>query len=627
MLDWFNSRDAAQIGAALADEFAPPGSPANTQGSSSGSKSIERLLMRADSEVRLLRLNFFKKAKFANSFKWRLIENGVARETADDVTQSLVMHLSQVKPASLPDRGSKLPSPERSSSATRKQLLAQGNQAFAKGAFSEAVAIYQDLLELDPRNAEALHNLGSALTRLGLLSDAEGYVRQAIKCRPDFAEAHCTLGIVLRARGENAESEIWLRRALKLKPNYSEARIHHGVSLLALGRLREASARFAKVLKGNPRHADALFLMGQIALLEGRFDEAEGHFNHALELNPKMPNALAALAQTRKMTSSDAGWLRSAQQIAGESGIAPLEEAALRFAMGKYCDDVNDFGQAFANFKRGNELVKSGAEAYDRVERNSFVDDMIHIYTRAAIATVQAGVSASEVPVFVVGMPRSGTSLIEQIIASHPSAKGVGELGFIDDKMLGRGSDLRRGLLGEPLRRNLAETYLRALEARSGRAARIVDKAPVNTDYLGAIYSVFPNARIIYMRRDPIDACLSCYFQNFSVAMNFTMDLSDLAHYFRQHQRLMAHWRAVLPPESILDIPYAELVSDQEGWTRKVLAFLGLEWDQRCLDFHRTERQVVTASTWQVRQKIYKGSVARWRNYEKFIGPLLDLRD
>jgi tetratricopeptide (TPR) repeat protein len=627
MLDWFNSRDAAQIGAALADEFAPPGSPANTPGSSSGSKSIERLLMRADSEVRLLRLNFFKKAKFANSFKWRLIENGVARETADDVTQSLVMHLSQVKPASLPDRGSKLPPPERSSSATRKQLLTQGNQAFAKGAFSEAVANYQDLLELDPRNAEALHNLGSALTRLGLLSDAEEYVRRAIKCRPDFAEAHCTLGIVLRARGENAESEIWLRRALKLKPNYLEARIHHGVSLLALGRLREASARFAKVLKSNPRHADAFFLTGQIALLEGRFDEAEGHFNHALEINPKMPNALAALAQTRKMTSSDAGWLTRAQQIAEEGGIAPLEEAALRFSMGKYCDDVKDFGQAFANFKRGNELVKSGAEAYDRVERTSFVDDMIHIYTRAAIATVQAGVSASDVPVFVVGMPRSGTSLIEQIVASHPSAKGVGELGFIDDKMLGRGSDLRRGLLGEPLRRNLAETYLRALEARSGGAARIVDKAPVNSDYLGPIYSVFPNARIIYMRRDPIDTCLSCYFQQFLATQDYTMDLSDLAHHYREHRRLMAHWRAVLPSGSILDVPYAELVADQEKWTRKILEFLELDWDARCLEFHKTERPVVTASYWQVRQKIYKNSVARWRNYKKFIKPLLSLKE
>ena len=186
---------------------------------------------------------------------------------------------------------------------------------------------------------------------------------------------------------------------------------------------------------------------------------------------------------------------------------------------------------------------------------------------------------------------------------------------------------LRRTLLDESTRKKLAENCLRELEARSGDALRIVDKTPLNSDYLGVIHSVFPNARIIYMQRDPIDTCLSCYFQKFDVQLNFTMDLSDLAHYFRQHHRLMAHWRAVLPPGSILDVPYAELVADQEGWTRKVLAFLGLEWDQRCLDFHKTERPVVTASAWQVRQKIYQDSVARWRHYAKFIGPLLELKD
>ena len=626
MLDWFNSSEATQIGAALADEFSPPKSPAIAQHSSPGSGSIERLLMRADSEVRSLRLNFYKKAKFANSFKWRLIENGVAQEIADDVTQSLVVHLSQVKPMSVQDRDSTGTPVERTSSAKRKQLLTQGNQAFAKGAYSEAVAIYQDLLELDPRSAEALHNLGSALARLGLLSDAEGYVRQAIKSRPDFAEAHCTLGIVLHSKGENTESETWLRRALKLKPNYLEARIHHGVSLLALGRLQEAKARFAKVLKVAPREAGTIFLLGQIARMEGRFAEAEAHYKRALDINPKMPNALAAIVGTRKMTASDASWLASARTIA-DGGIEPLEEADLRFAMGKYCDDVSDFEQAFENYRRANQLAKSVAEPYDRDERSRFVGDMIRVYSQAAVSTVREGTSVSTKPVFVVGMPRSGTSLVEQIIASHPSAKGVGELGFIDDKMLGRGSDFRRGLLGEPIRRNLAETYLRALEARAGEASRIVDKAPVNSDYLGAIYSTFPNARILYMQRDPIDTSLSCYFQYFSAAMNFTMDLSDLAHYFREHRRLMAHWRAVLPRGSILDVPYSELVADQEAWTRKILDFLGLEWDQRCLDFHKTERQVVTASSWQVRQKIYKGSVARWRNYERFIGPLLSLTD
>jgi tetratricopeptide (TPR) repeat protein len=410
-----------------------------------------------------------------------------------------------------------------------------------------------------------------------------------------------------------------------------DARIQLGVTLVSLGRLRDARARFEKVLKAAPRHAGALFFMGHIARLEGRFEEAETRFKRALEINPKMPNVWAALVGTRKMTSSDAAWLEGAEKIAA-SGIAPLEEADVRFAIGKYCDDVNDFEQAFQSYTRANQLLKTMVEKkYGRDVRTRFVDDMIRVYTPEAISTVQGGVSASMKPTFVVGMPRSGTSLVEQIIASHPDAKGAGELGFCGDAAPTRGlvpdSDLRQGIPGEPTRKKLAESYLRALEARCGDALRIVDKAPANSDYLGVIYSVFPNARIIYMRRDPIDTCLSCYFQHFAVALNFTMDLSDLAHYFREHQRLMAHWRAVLPPGSILDVPYAGLVADQETWTRKILVFLGLEWDERCLDFHQTKRQVVTASAWQVRQKIYKDSVARWRNYEKFIGPLLELRD
>jgi hypothetical protein len=224
-------------------------------------------------------------------------------------------------------------------------------------------------------------------------------------------------------------------------------------------------------------------------------------------------------------------------------------------------------------------------------------------------------------------MMRSGTSLVEQIIASHPAATGAGELEFWNDVVRKHGTVIRRELLGEALRKEVAEDYLRALARHCVDALRVIDKAPINSGYLGVIHSVFPNARIIYMRRDPIDTCLSCYFQQFSPALNFTMDLSDLAHYYREHQRLMAHWRAVLPAGAILDVPYAELVADQEGWTRRILNFVGLEWDQRCLDFHRTERPVVTASYWQVRQRIYSDSVQRWRNYRNFIGPLLDLKE
>jgi hypothetical protein len=221
-------------------------------------------------------------------------------------------------------------------------------------------------------------------------------------------------------------------------------------------------------------------------------------------------------------------------------------------------------------------------------------------------------------------MPRSGTSLAEQIIASHPTARGAGELPFWGSPTL-REAGITQGILTETERPKVAEEYLRILETAAGSASRVVDKAPVNSDYLGLIYAVFPNARVIYMQRDPIDTCLSCYFQQFLTGINFTFDLSDLVHYYREHQRIMAHWRAVLPPGFILDVPYEELVADPETWSRKMLDFVGLEWDARVLEFHTNKRQVTTASAWQVRQKIYTNSVARWRNYEKFIGPLKTL--
>jgi hypothetical protein len=222
-------------------------------------------------------------------------------------------------------------------------------------------------------------------------------------------------------------------------------------------------------------------------------------------------------------------------------------------------------------------------------------------------------------------MPRSGTSLAEQIIASHPAAFGAGELPFWTKVLVRFENEIRQGILPESTRMKIAEEYLRLLEGLSRDAVRVVDKAPVNSDYLGIIYSVFPNARVIYMRRDPVDTCLSCYFQNFT-GQDFTLDLADLVHYYRGHQRLMARWRDVLPPDFLLEVPYEELIADQEAWSRKILGFIGLEWDDRCLDFHQTSRQVVTASAWQVRQKLYSSSVARWRNYEKFLGPLKELR-
>jgi tetratricopeptide (TPR) repeat protein len=622
-LAWLDGREAAEIGAALAEEFAPR-TASIVQGSAqnSPSGSLEQLLQRADREVRPLQLNFYKKAKFANSFKWRLIENGVARKIADEVTQSLVVHLSQRQLPALNQKSADAPAirPDR---AKAQQLFNRGNKLIEQGAYAEAAGLFEEAVKLDSSNGEALNNLGAALSQLGRFEEAEQCFREAIAAKPNFSDPHGNLGVLLRQKSYLFDSEASLRRALKLRPTDINARINLGLTLVLLGRLRDAKACFAKVLKTNPREFRALFGMGQIAMVEGRFEEAETTFRRTIDINPKMTSAWAALASTRKMTNADGEWLKSAEDIVAGT-IHPMEEANLRFAMGKYCDDVNDFAQAFQYFKRGNELLKAAGDDYDRKERSRFIDGVIRVYSPEAIAKIGVPGSSSVKPVFVVGMPRSGTSLAEQIISSHPAAHGVGELDFWNSPAL-KEAGTTQGMLSEAARSKVAEEYLRLLGSLGGNALRVINKAPVNSDFLGMIYSAFPNARVIYMRRDPIDTCLSCYFQQFLTGINFAFDLSDLVHYYREHQRIMEHWRSVLPPGFILDVPYEELVVDQETWSRKMLDFIGLEWDARVLEFHTNKRQVTTASAWQVRQKMYKSSVARWHNYEKFIGPLKSL--
>jgi tetratricopeptide (TPR) repeat protein len=619
-LEWFNAEEAAKIGVALADQFKPQ------QTAREQDNVLQEILQRADLEVRGLRLNVYKKAKFANSFKWRLLENGVEKALADEITQTLVLHLSGNPVSSAQNHSANTAAADRPQPNDAKRLLALGNKSIAQGDYDEAIAFYQDLIKLNPRHAIALNNLGSALFKVGRYKEAEACFYRAIKVKADYADPHSNLGNLLLLRGYFADAERSFRYALKINPRFVDARNNLGLVLANLNNLRDAKSNFDKVLKNEPRSTDALRGLALVARTEGRFDDAGAMLDRALQIDPKMPGALSSLVSLRKMTTADSAWLHSAEEVAA-SGITPSDESELRFAIGKYYDDVEDFKLAFRSYQRANDLLKPLAEPYDREARRRFVDDLIRVYARETMAGVAAGASNSNKPIFVLGMPRSGTSLTEQIIASHPSVKGAGELDFWPHAGLEHENAIRQGLVDESTRRKLAEAYLRALETRSGAAQRIVDKTPLNCDFLGLIHSAFPNGRIIYMRRDPIDTCLSCYFQKFSPSLNFTMDLSDLANYYRDHHRLMAHWRAVLPPGTILDVPYAELVADQKGWTRKILEFLDLEWNERVLDFQDTQRIVITASSWQVRQKIYTSSVRRWRNYQKFIEPLRPLED
>ncbi len=631
MLKWFNSREAAELGAELAEQFAAAPAPQPTPvRHSEGQRKVhasalEELHERADRDVRPLELNFYQKARFANAFKWKLIEKGVESGVADGVTQSLIVHLSRGPAADLTDPGwTDAQAAVAKDPGKTGALLMRAEKALSEAEYIRAVGLFEEYVSLVPGNANALNALGVSLFNLGRYQEAEQRYREAIDIDPQYANALVNLAAVLQANPKAAEPV--LRRVLKINPKYPGARAMLGIILLSSSHEHEAKLAFRKALKISPKDPIALLGLAQIARVEGRFDDAQSLLLRTLEISPRMPTAWAALNATRKMTTADSGWFATAKEIA-DSGIPLWEETQLRFAIGKYCDDTEDYEQAFANYQRGNALLKSVAGRYDPQAHSGFADDMTRVLTRETLASITEGGSASAKPIFVVGMPRSGTSLTEQIIASHPAAGGVGEPDYWLEAARTHHDDIRCGILGLPVRKKLAEDYLRLVERRCPDALRIVDKTPANSDFVGFIRTVFPNAKIIRMRRNPIDTCLSCYFQNFSTGMAFTMDLNDLANYFRIYQRVMNHWCSALPPEAILEVPYEELVANQEAWTRKILDFVGLEWDERCLAFHETKRSVVTASAWQVRQKIYRQSVERWRHYEKFIGPLKGLKD
>jgi hypothetical protein len=321
----------------------------------------------------------------------------------------------------------------------------------------------------------------------------------------------------------------------------------------------------------------------------------------------------------RKMSPADAPWRDAAERVLAR-GLPAAHAVNLHHALGKYYDDVDDRDAAFHHHRRGNELARASRSRYDRAEMTQRVTRTLAAFDRHALAALRPGGLASERPVFVVGMPRSGTSLTEQILASHPEVHGAGELLYwilAADAEHAASAEKRAATIAE-----LGRAYLEGLTTQSPDASRVVDKLPVNFRNIGLIHAALPGARFIHLERNSLDTCLSIYFQGFSASHSYATDFGDLAHYYHEYRRLMAHWRAVLPPQTLLDVRYEDLVDDPESWSRRMLAHIGLPWDPRCLEFHRTHRPVLTASNWQVRQPISKGSVDRWRRYERFIGPL-----
>jgi hypothetical protein len=313
-----------------------------------------------------------------------------------------------------------------------------------------------------------------------------------------------------------------------------------------------------------------------------------------------------------------------------QTGVYAAERAAAEFALGKTLDEMDQFDEAFAHYVQANSIVKQyralAGERYDPEEFRRSIDEMIEVFTPPFFQERQIWGESSELPVFIVGMPRSGTTLIHQIAASHPGVNGIGERSDISTiaKRLG-GGEVRSAALGwqHDSVNEAATQLLKQYRSMNDSALRIVDKQPGNVTMLGLISLLFPQARVILCRRDPRDNCLSCYFQNFASGNLFAFDLADCGLHQVQNYRLMDHWLKALPIQ-MLEVHYEAVVGDLEGQARRLIDFLGLPWDPACLNFPEAKAAVLTASAWQVRQPIYNHSVARWRNYERHLGPLLE---
>jgi tetratricopeptide (TPR) repeat protein len=503
-----------------------------------------------------------------------------------------------------------------------RALTAAGRGAEAVPHYERLLAsasCYRDLLERTPRDARLHANLGHVLHCLGDFRAAIAHCRRAIELEPRLPESHLHLGNSLLALNALYEADAAYGAGLEIAPDHAALHTAHAMAERALGRLADAEASTRRALALRPDAADTLALLGSLAIDHGRFDEAEDLLRKALAIDPELPEALASLAAVRKMSPADAPWRDAAERVLGR-GLPVAHAINLHHALGKYYDDVDDCDAAFQHHRRGNELARGSRSRYDRAEMTQRVTRTLAAFDRNVLAALRPGGLGSERPVFVVGMPRSGTSLTEQILASHPEVHGGGELLywiFAADAERAATAERRAATIAE-----LGRGYLEGLATQAPDASRVVDKLPVNFRNIGLIHAALPGARFIHLERNSLDTCLSIYFQGFSAAHPYATDFGDLAHYYHEYRRLIAHWRDVLPPQTLLEVRYEDLVDDPEGWSRRMLAHIGLPWDPRCLEFHRTHRPVLTASNWQVRQPISKGSVDRWRRYERFIGPL-----
>jgi tetratricopeptide (TPR) repeat protein len=542
--------------------------------------------------------------------------------------------------------------------------LNYGNALQKAGRLTEAVESYRRAIALNPDYGMAHSNLARALNDQGLLEAGLESSRRAVELIPDFLGAHVNCATALIGLERSAEAEAPLRRALELMPDRAETHRDLGRVLTKLDRFDEAVSYHQRAISLNPDDAAAHYLLGatlyqamnladseasfrrslalapdsarawnalgDVLRLSGRFEEALSCFRRALELDPNLPEAHRSLAVTGQQASDEAQVQRLRAILESQERSASYRIEA-GFALGMLLDNADRYDEAFPCFAEANALYRQQrAEAGERFDAEGLrrdVDRLVEIVTPALYSALAACGNPSEIPVFIVGMPRSGTSLVEQIAASHSRVFGAGELretSGISDALVthNRGRPVREW--DAAYARQLADRHVADLRALGNGALRVIDKMPDNVFFLWLIAALFPSARVILCQRDPRDICLSCYFHKFTEGHPYAYDLADCALRALEVERLATHWLRVLPLEMLV-IDYEELVADLEGESRRLIEFLGLDWEPACLDFHKTERPVFTASAWQVRQPLYTRSVGRWQCYERHLGPLLEM--
>jgi tetratricopeptide (TPR) repeat protein len=525
-------------------------------------------------------------------------------------------------------------------------LLAQ------RGRFDEALGCFSKAAQLRPDDPRTHHDLGKYLASRGDLQGAGAAYRRAVELKGDFATAYLDLGLVYRAMGRAEEAIAAFGKAARVKPDYLEAHANLATMLGGVDRFEEALAAHAKAVAINPNAAMVHEAMGGILLHQHGAAAAVEHFQRAVQADPNLLSgwkALGSALQSLGRFDEAAECFRRMLAIHPESAVArshlvnisgkrseseieplknlltranlPAEQRlAAEFALGEALDRADRFDEAFAHFVEANRLARQQraqiGEKYDPELTHFRVNGLIETFTKEFFEKRRGWGDDSELPVFIVGMPRSGSTLLQQIAGSHPQVYGAGEL-----------TDIRRlsknlGSLSADAIKRAAGNYLHRLRELGGAALRVVNKMPINLHYLGLIVLMFPKARVIFSKRDARDTCLSCYFQSFGDGNTFSFDLADCGHYYRENDWLMKHWMEVLPLAKI-EIQYEEVVADLEGQSRRLIDFLGLQWDPACLQFQRAKSSVMTSSVWQVRQPIYNVSVGRWRHYEKYLGVLL----